>query len=388
MYKQNPHPEILCFRAFDMRDHFPQPVETFRDALELLQSDRAYLPEESAQIACYLKNGVSIQIPDRFYWNEVPRFQNDDDARKWVLERMGEIQRGVSLPIIGLVITDSKLPVEDQVQEALGYSDTEVIEPSENDRVCAEVHNWLNAAVSAMPGNKTDEGKAKRLMHMRAALKDLPSANPERKDSDDSHDTGEHTLHESPKDDDLLDFIKSAHAKQNNPARWVITCRDHGLTDVSGNAYFDMVNGIWGPDISDASCIKERSVADAVAASFDPECLVGVAQHFINQKELAKTAIKLEQDAKVLTYHADTETYLYQEHNVFSDFDSHAMISMRKPEQFAIQKVTAGSEQLFVSVPDTAMDEVAIAWCKHRKLQSALGGPVGKEWGSPDCDYD
>ena len=176
MYKQNPHPEILCFRAFDMRDHFPQPVETFRDALELLQSDRAYLPEESAQIACYLKNGVSIQIPDRFYWNEVPRFQNDDDARKWVLERMGEIQRGVSLPIIGLVITDSKLPVEDQVQEALGYSDTEVIDPSENDRVCAEVHNWLNAAVSAMPGNKTDEGKAKRLMHLRIYLLQIQSA--------------------------------------------------------------------------------------------------------------------------------------------------------------------------------------------------------------------
>ncbi|KZY45127.1 hypothetical protein A3757_19840 [Oleiphilus sp. HI0117] len=89
-----------------------------------------------------------------------------------------------------------------------------------------------------------------------------------------------------------------------------------------------------------------------------------------------------------MTYHPDTQTYLYQEHNVFSDFESHAMISMRDPEQFAIEKVTAGSEQLFVSIPDTAMDEVAIAWCKHRKLQGALGGPVGKEWGSPDCDYD
>ena len=29
MYKQLPHPDILCFRAFDMRDHFPEPVETF-----------------------------------------------------------------------------------------------------------------------------------------------------------------------------------------------------------------------------------------------------------------------------------------------------------------------------------------------------------------------
>jgi len=388
MYKQNPHPEILCFRVFDMRDHFPQPIETFREALELLQSDRAYLPEESAQITCYLKSGESIQIPDCFYWKEVPRFQSEDEARKWVMERMCEIRSGTALPIFGLVIADPKLPVEDQVKEALAYSDTEVIDPSENDRVCDEVHDWLNAAVSAMPVNRTDDGKAERLTRMHAALNDLPSANPERKDSDDSYDTEEHTLHESAKDDDLLDFIKSAHARQNNPARWVITCRDYGLTDVCGNAYFDMVNGIWGPDISDASCINERSIADAVVASFDPECLVGVAQHFISQKELAKTAIKLEQDPKVITYHADTKTYLYQEHNFFSDFESHAMISMRNPEQFAIEKVTAGSEQLFVSIPDTAMDEVAIAWCKHRKLQGALGGPVGKEWGSPDCDYD
>jgi hypothetical protein len=388
MYKQNTHPEILCFRAFDMRDHFPQPVETFREALELLQSDRAYLPEEIAQITCYLKSGESIQIPDSFYWKEVPRFQNEDGARKWVLRRMNEIQRGASLPIFGLVIADPKLPVEDQVKEALAYSDTELIDPSENDRVCAEVNDWLNASISAMPGSRTDDAKAERLIRMRAALNDLPSANQECEDSGDSYDLEEHTFDENPKDNDFVDFIKTAHAKQNNPARWVITSRDYGLTDVCGNAYFDMVNGIWGPDISDASCIQERAIADAVVASFDPECLVSVVQHFISQKELAKTAIKLEQDPKIITYHPDTQTYLYQEHNVFSDFESHAMISMRNPEQFAIEKVTAGSEQLFVSIPDTAMDEIAIAWCKHRKLQGALGGPVGKEWGSPDCDYD
>lgn len=272
MHKQNSHPEILCFRAFDMRDHFPQPLETFREALELLQSHRAYLPEESAQITCYLKSGESIQIPDSFYWKEVPRFRNEDEARKWVLQRMDEIESGTSLPIFGLVITDPKLPIEDQVKEALAYLDTEVIDPSENDRVCAEVDGWLNAAVGAMPGNSPNEGKAERLTRMRAALNDLPSANPDHMGSDDSYDLAEHTLQENPKDDDFVDFIKSSHAKLNDPSRWVITCRDYGLTSVCGNAYFDMVNGIWGPDISDASCIKERSIADAVVASFDPEC--------------------------------------------------------------------------------------------------------------------
>ena len=34
------------------------------------------------------------------------------------------------------------------------------------------------------------------------------------------------------------------------------------------------------------------------------------------------------------------------------------------------------------------VDEIAIAWCKKRKLQGRLGGPVGQEWGSPDCDLE
>lgn len=27
---------VFAYRAFDLRDHFPQPLETFRDALECL----------------------------------------------------------------------------------------------------------------------------------------------------------------------------------------------------------------------------------------------------------------------------------------------------------------------------------------------------------------
>ena len=29
-----------------------------------------------------------------------------------------------------------------------------------------------------------------------------------------------------------------------------------------------------------------------------------------------------------------------------------------------------------------------IAWIKQRELQGALGGPVGLEWGSPDCPWE
>ena len=385
---QHHHSSILCFRAYDMRDHFPEPIETFRQALELLQSDRAYLPEESARITCYLNNEKSIQIPDSFYRIEVPRFDNEDEARDWIVTRDDDIKSGASWPAFGLVVADPNLPIEDQIKQALAYSDTEVVGSSENDRICVEVDTWLNAAISAMPLTVESHKKSQRLKNMRAALKDLPSENSKNKDSGDSDHSEEFVLNEPPKDDDLVDFLKDMQAKQNNPARWVITSRDYVLTEVCGNAYFDLVNDRWVPDISDASCIKERKIADVVVASFDSECLVSVVQHFISQKELAKTAIKFEQDPKVITYHAESGTYLYEEHNRFSDCETHALISMRNPEQFAIEKVTAGSEQLFVSIPDTAMDEVAIAWCKHRKLQGALGGPVGKEWGSPDCDYD
>lgn len=34
------------------------------------------------------------------------------------------------------------------------------------------------------------------------------------------------------------------------------------------------------------------------------------------------------------------------------------------------------------------MDRMTIAWCKKRGLHGALGGLVGLEFGSVDCDYD
>jgi hypothetical protein len=39
-----------------------------------------------------------------------------------------------------------------------------------------------------------------------------------------------------------------------------------------------------------------------------------------------------------------------------------------------------------ISVPVEVFDQAAIAWIKERKLQGALGAPVGREFGSPDWD--
>lgn len=61
------------------------------------------------------------------------------------------------------------------------------------------------------------------------------------------------------------------------------------------------------------------------------------------------------------------------------------------PNSFNVTQGHTGDEafsQLSVDIPADIMDRMAISWCKKRKLHGALGGPVGLEFGSVDCDYD
>lgn len=58
---------IFAYRAFDLRDRFPQPLETFRQALECLQSGDAYLPDMSGEIVAYLRDGRAQPIPEYFF---------------------------------------------------------------------------------------------------------------------------------------------------------------------------------------------------------------------------------------------------------------------------------------------------------------------------------
>ncbi len=87
---------------------------------------------------------------------------------------------------------------------------------------------------------------------------------------------------------------------------------------------------------------------------------------------------------------------IYQE--CFYDFEKHvanpnpAVIQIENPGQFSITREEhAGAKpfsKLVVEIPAEHFDEIAVAWCKKRKLHGMLGGPVGQEWGSPDCDYE
>lgn len=61
------------------------------------------------------------------------------------------------------------------------------------------------------------------------------------------------------------------------------------------------------------------------------------------------------------------------------------------PSEFSVTKETTRKDvidNLVVEIPAEIMDDIAIAWIKQRKLQGAVGSPVGNEWGSSDCPWD
>ncbi|MBR9902452.1 MAG: hypothetical protein GYB15_00540 [Gammaproteobacteria bacterium] len=53
---------IFAYRSFDLRDRFPQPLETFREALACLQSDDAYMAAMSGEIIAYLRAEVRYRF--------------------------------------------------------------------------------------------------------------------------------------------------------------------------------------------------------------------------------------------------------------------------------------------------------------------------------------
>jgi len=82
--------------------------------------------------------------------------------------------------------------------------------------------------------------------------------------------------------------------------------------------------------------------------------------------------------------------HLYFE-ELLSENPRFVFLELTDPEEFSVYKeICQGRslESITVQIPRGVMDEIAIAWIKRRKLQGAVGGPVGLEWGSPDCPYD
>jgi hypothetical protein len=66
-------------------------------------------------------------------------------------------------------------------------------------------------------------------------------------------------------------------------------------------------------------------------------------------------------------------------------------LELNHPREYRVERETFQGKSwdvLVVEIPSEDMDKIAIDWIKKRKLQGAVGGPVGAEWGSPDCPWE
>lgn len=146
MKRQDPLQNIFAFRAIDFRDRFPEPVPTFRAALEKLQSDDAYMPE-MGEIIAYTPDGRSIPIPTEFFIRQMKQFQAPDDAEAWVRERAARVAENPHHRILGALIANADDPIEKQVEDAINHTYPCMVDKSENPSVCAAVYQWLRDAV-------------------------------------------------------------------------------------------------------------------------------------------------------------------------------------------------------------------------------------------------
>ena len=240
------HQKILAFKAIDMREHFPEPLNSFRDALEALQSDRAYLPEMSGEIICFLKSGQSISIPDQFFLVEVPHFDTKAKAEEWVLDRHKRIANGSSISRLeGILLSDPDLSIEEQINEAVAGKDTEVIKASENDRVCQEVAVWLRVAITALPLVEKEHDEPS--FELSTDVKNIKLA------------------------DGDIDAFRLMFAKTNDPYRWIIMSNTDSARAFPSIGYLDLTHGQWTPSINNATPIKDLAIANAILETLDAE---------------------------------------------------------------------------------------------------------------------
>ena len=76
----------------------------------------------------------------------------------------------------------------------------------------------------------------------------------------------------------------------------------------------------------------------------------------------------------------DGDNFSFYHKTIFGDEIKEVIIESINPNKCNIGKAK-------INLTSNEMDKIAIAWIKERKLGSVFGGPVGLEWGSPDCGY-
>ncbi|MFK5948925.1 MAG: hypothetical protein QM500_09185 [Methylococcales bacterium] len=85
---------------------------------------------------------------------------------------------------------------------------------------------------------------------------------------------------------------------------------------------------------------------------------------------------------------ASGENFYFFHESLFDKEINHIFISVTNPENCKTERTSSGDIVSQLSLSSIDMDKIAVAWIKERQLQPAFGGPVGKEYGSSDCEYD
>lgn len=172
----DPLARIFAYRAIDLRDRFPQPLENFREALECLQSDRSYMAAMSGEVIAYLRGGYALTIPDEFF-----------------IRRSGEV-------------------------------DATLVPPEDNDVVCEKVEAWLRETLTRLGVGITEavpvEERSYSLDQLLAQCDPQASHPDEMKAWQDMPDVGREIL-EAPTETDIWQAAERLFESREGAERWM-----------------------------------------------------------------------------------------------------------------------------------------------------------------------
>jgi len=171
-------------------------------------------------------------------------------------------------------------------------------------------------------------------------------------------------------------------------SRWFIASNHAHTEQPDDVCYLDVSNNEWISNVQKATCFKQSSIANIVCDGLDRDLKARIVEFEVSNEYMAMNSLKIEVDKQIIGHHKPTQTFLYQRVGMEAFDPCSVLLHVKDTKATFLDISGLGGNNVTVGLTPDAMDELAIAWCKHRKLQGVLGGPVGKEWGSPDCDYD
>ena len=112
--------------------------------------------------------------------------------------------------------------------------------------------------------------------------------------------------------------------------------------------------------------------------------LIYLSIHLYTRSEDKRLALERDQYITAVEVATGEDYSIRHQHN--EEDQSHSVyLSITGPKSHGIEPATMGSPaSVRIETNAEVMDEMAIAWIRYRGLGGAVGGPVGKELGSPE----